>query len=93
MVTGEVRQGIGNGREEGDFALTNHLEYLSSQRFDYQHRLIRQIDFALARIEDGSFGICVNCDEEIGLHRLSALPFVNLCRACQEEKERCLSHV
>jgi DnaK suppressor protein len=92
MLTGEVRQGIGSGREEGDFASINHLEYLSSQRFNYQHRLIRQIDAAIARIDDGTFGTCTECGEEIGMKRLAVLPFVILCHECQEQKERCLVH-
>lgn len=93
LLSGEDRQGIGSGREEGDFAASNHLEHLSAQRFNYQHRLIRQIDSALAGIDDGTFGICVECGDEIGVARLTALPFVTACRDCQEYRERCLVRV
>ena len=42
----------------------------------------RQIKAALARIEDGTFGICVQCDEEIPEKRLELLPSTPLCTSC-----------
>lgn len=53
-----------------------------------QHwRTIRAIDQALDRIEEGSFGQCAECDEEINAKRLAALPWASLCRRCQERKD------
>jgi RNA polymerase-binding transcription factor DksA len=43
---------------------------------------IQQIKAALSRIEDGSFGICVQCDEDIPAKRLELLPHTPLCTAC-----------
>ncbi|MCV6592249.1 MAG: TraR/DksA family transcriptional regulator [Silicimonas sp.] len=43
---------------------------------------LRQIDAALARIEDGSYGDCVKCGEEIAPKRLAALPATPLCVKC-----------
>lgn len=43
---------------------------------------IRLIDAALGRIEDGSFGICAKCGEEISTERLSVVPHAALCRTC-----------
>ena len=48
---------------------------------------LREIRAALERIESGSFGICLNCEEEIGLKRLAAVPWTALCIACQEAAE------
>ena len=45
----------------------------------------RQIKAALARIEDGSFGICVQCDEEIPEKRLELLPHTPLCTSCMSK--------
>lgn len=42
----------------------------------------RMIDAALARLEAGSYGLCVRCGEEIGDARLDVLPFTPLCRSC-----------
>ena len=48
----------------------------------------RDIRAALQRIESGSFGICVNCDEGIGAKRLAAVPWAALCIVCQEAADR-----
>lgn len=52
------------------------------------HEALLKIDDALRRIEEGTYGVCEECSEIIGRLRLKALPFVNLCIACQAEAER-----
>jgi DnaK suppressor protein len=47
-----------------------------------------QVAQALSRIEDGSFGICQDCEEEINERRLKALPWAKLCIRCQEKADR-----
>jgi DnaK suppressor protein len=47
----------------------------------------RRIDDALQRLEQGTYGSCEECDEEIPAARLSALPFATLCITCQELQE------
>ena len=49
-----------------------------------QSKMLREVRTALTRIEYGSYGICLNCDEEIGTKRLRAVPWTSLCIACQE---------
>lgn len=46
-----------------------------------------QIDDALERIEDGTYGICEECKEPIGIERLKALPFTPLCINCKRLQE------
>jgi DnaK suppressor protein len=46
-----------------------------------------QIDQAMHRLEEGTYGICANCGTEIAEARLKAVPFATLCRACQEAQE------
>lgn len=50
--------------------------------------LIKKIDEALRRIEDGRFGVCQSCDNDIELKRLEARPTATLCIACKEDEER-----
>lgn len=50
-------------------------------------QLLERIDQALTRLANGSFGICVACNTEISLTRLTALPFAMRCRACEELHE------
>lgn len=47
---------------------------------------IRQIRAALQRIEDGSFGICTKCGDEISAARLDVVPFTPFCRDCAAER-------
>jgi DnaK suppressor protein len=53
---------------------------------------LREIRAALERIENGSFGLCLNCEEEIAAKRLVAVPWTPLCIVCQEAAERIVSH-
>jgi DnaK suppressor protein len=52
---------------------------------------LREIRAALERIENGNFGICLNCEEEISAKRLAAVPWTALCIVCQEAAERTVS--
>jgi DnaK suppressor protein len=55
---------------------------------DRERMKIKEIDDALARLADGSYGICESCGLEIAEERLDALPFTRLCRDCQQDQER-----
>ncbi len=48
---------------------------------------LSRIDQAIARLDDGTYGLCQECDGEINEARLKALPFAALCRGCQEDTE------
>jgi DnaK suppressor protein len=50
--------------------------------------LLRNIEGALARIREGTYGQCGVCGEHIQPRRLAALPWTNCCLRCQEEMER-----
>lgn len=54
---------------------------------DRERRLIRKIQAALERIDDGSFGYCEDCGEEIGVARLKARPVTKLCINCKSKQE------
>lgn len=51
-------------------------------------RLLAAIDSALARIEDGTYGTCVNCGAQIAPERLEAMPWATLCIDCKRKEER-----
>jgi DnaK suppressor protein len=54
---------------------------------DRDRKLIKKINEALDRIEDGTFGVCEDCDEEIGIPRLKARPVTTLCIECKSRRE------
>jgi len=67
----------------------------SEQNLAFQGRLrererglLSKITQALQKIEDGVYGQCENCDEEIGLKRLEARPVAELCIDCKGEQEK-----
>jgi len=50
-------------------------------------RLLYHIDEALRRIQNGTYGRCVECGEEISLERLEAVPHARLCIKCKQREE------
>jgi RNA polymerase-binding protein DksA len=53
-----------------------------------ERKLIRKIEEAISRIEDGSYGYCIETGEPIGVKRLEARPVATLCIEAQERRER-----
>jgi DnaK suppressor protein len=54
---------------------------------DRERKLISKIREALQRIEDGSFGICDSCGDDIDIDRLKARPVTTLCIECKRKQE------
>jgi DnaK suppressor protein len=54
---------------------------------DRESRLIRKIKIALAKIEDGTFGLCETCEEQIAIARLKARPVAEHCIQCKTQME------
>jgi RNA polymerase-binding protein DksA len=54
---------------------------------EMESETLRQIDEAIQRLDDGTYGICAECDERISEARLKALPFATVCRDCQAQRE------
>jgi len=61
---------------------------LASRDLDRSAAEAREIRAALARIRDGNYGVCLECEGEISPKRLAAVPWTALCLACQQEAER-----
>jgi DnaK suppressor protein len=55
---------------------------------EHDGRLLHAIDEALARIDAGTYGICVNCGAQIPPERLEAMPWATLCIDCKRKEER-----
>ncbi len=49
--------------------------------------ILRRVDEALQKMEDGRYGICDVCGQEIGTARLKVLPYANLCIECKKKEE------
>lgn len=80
-VSGEVH-------DSGDESIA---DLLSDLRIDSKHRAIStltDVEEALLRIEDGSYGCCIDCGREINISRLQAYPMAKRCVDCKEIYER-----
>jgi len=61
---------------------------LAIRNLDRESSLLRSVKGALSRIADGSYGICLHCEEEIKPKRLDAVPWTKYCIRCQEAADR-----
>jgi DnaK suppressor protein len=61
---------------------------LAIRNLDRESNLLRNVRGALRRIEDGSFGTCLHCEEEISPKRVAAVPWAAFCIQCQEQADR-----
>ncbi len=74
--------------DEVDLASSEAEQAMSLRLRDRERVLLRKIDKTLEKIEDGSYGTCESCGEEIGVKRLEARPVTDLCIRCKEEQEK-----
>jgi DnaK suppressor protein len=61
---------------------------LAIRNLDRDSNMLRQIRRALGRIADGSYGVCLHCEEDISPKRVNAVPWAAYCIKCQEQVDR-----
>ena len=61
---------------------------LAIRNLDRESNLLRNVRSALRRIDDGTYGVCVHCEEDISPKRLAAVPWAPFCIQCQEQADR-----
>src|SRR5208283_3804369 len=61
---------------------------LAIRNLDRESNLLRNVKGALARMADGSYEVCLHCEEEIKPKRLDAVPWTKYCIRCQEAADR-----
>jgi DnaK suppressor protein len=74
--------------DTADVAFESGSEEMASQLAELDSRELRQIDRALLRLKQGTYGVCEHCQGKIPIGRLNALPYTTLCIACQREMEK-----
>ena len=74
--------------DEMDLATSEYDRFLTIRFRGRERTLLNKIEQALKLIEDGSYGTCVECGEEIPKARLELRPVATLCIRCKEEQER-----
>ena len=71
-----------------DMAADTYERELSMNIVSSEQELLYQVDDALRRLDDGSFGLCQQCSQPITMSRLKAVPYASLCISCQRVKEQ-----
>lgn len=74
--------------DEMDLASTEYLQSFTFRLRGREKSFLSKIQNAIEKIEQGDFGNCETCGEEISLKRLEARPETTLCIRCKEEQER-----
>ena len=74
--------------DEMDLASSEYLQSFTFRLRGREKTFLRKIDHALLKIEEGTFGICEECEEPIHAKRLEARPETTLCIRCKEDQER-----
>ena len=97
-IVSEVQEKIRDVRAEGASSVIMHAEVGETSEADIQDDIefaliqmkaetLHKINEALARLEEGVYGNCFECGEEISKQRLRALPFAVRCKDCEEARE------
>ena len=78
----------GSAHDAGDEANADVEADVAAARDDRKTEEMREVDRALARLDDGTYGLCTECGDTIGFGRLMAAPAAGRCLACQSAFER-----
>ncbi len=81
-------KGANAGGDSADVAFESGSEEMASQLAELDSRELHQIERALHRLKQGTYGLCEGCGCKIPIGRLNALPYTTLCIACQREMEK-----
>lgn len=74
--------------DEMDLASSEYLQSFTFRLRGREKSFLDKIERALQKIEEGTFGNCEECEEEISVKRLEARPETTLCIRCKEDQER-----
>ena len=74
--------------DEMDLASSEYLQSFTFRLRGREKSFLDKINKALVKIEEGTFGVCEECGEEISMKRLEARPETTLCIRCKEDQER-----
>ena len=86
-LTDEQQRRLEAAMDSGDQALVDLEREMGISLQEMRNRERQLVEEALVSLEEGTYGVCAECEEEISEKRLEALPFARLCVACQSKRE------
>lgn len=87
QLNDDLQAKIDSALDAGDQSILNLEQGIDISLLEMKNRTRKDIDNALQRLEEGTYGKCTDCEEEISEGRLEVLPFANFCVKCQERHE------
>lgn len=90
-ISGESRQLVESALDGGDWSVIDLSEDLRLQKLGANNDTIIKIEESIRKLDEGTYGICEDCTDEISQERLKILPFAIRCRDCQEDHEEMLA--
>ncbi len=87
-IKGEKKQLVDTALDDGDWAIVDLSEDINLKQLSTHRETLLKIDEALRKLDEGTYGKCEDCGEEISEERLDILPFAIYCRDCQEKREQ-----
>jgi DnaK suppressor protein len=87
-IRGDTKQLVDTALDDGDWSIIDLSEDISLKQLSTHRETLLKIDEALRKLNEGTYGKCEDCGEEISEERLRVLPFAIYCRDCQEKREQ-----
>ncbi len=85
---GAYRRLVGEVHNSGEESVAEQLTGLDAELADRHLAALHEVDAALERIEQETYGICIDCGQLIGIKRLQAYPMAKRCIQCKQKFER-----
>ena len=86
-MSDEIQRRVDSAPDVGDQALLDTERVRDISIMELRNKMRQQIDEALAKLEEGTYGRCADCGAEITEKRLRAVPFARRCVTCQAKQE------
>ena len=86
-IKGDDRQSIEDVLDTGDWSVFELNDTLKQKALESHRQSIIKLDDSIQKLDEGTYGVCDDCDEAISAGRLKVLPFATRCRDCQEDFE------
>jgi DnaK suppressor protein len=87
-IKGETKQLVDTALDDGDWSIVDLSEDISLRRLSTHRENLLKIDEALRKLDEGTYGKCEDCGEDISEERLKLIPFAIYCVDCKEKIEQ-----
>jgi DnaK suppressor protein len=87
-IKGETRQLVDTALDDGDLSFVDLSEDISLKQLSTHRETLQKTDEAIRKLNEGTYGICEDCGDEISEERIKVMPFAIYCIDCQERREK-----